>query len=143
MHSGATPQSRRCGVTLIELLCAIAIVAVLATLLLGPVSRALKRARAMQWADVAGRQTELVAEQLQRYLNGREDYPQLTLDALETSGVLGLAQVRFLRDKRVTFTPFSGADPDEMAIISAQLESGFLTTAGTITVTKARTKPPK
>lgn len=143
MHFGATTQSRRCGVTLIELLCAMAIIAVLATLLLGPAGRALKRARAMQWADIAERQTEQVAEQLQRYLNGRDNYPLQTLDGLEGAGALGPAQVRFLRDRRVTFTPFSGADPDEMVIISAQLESGFLTTAGTITVTKARTKPPK
>lgn len=137
---------RRSGhraVTLVELLCVIAIIAVLAALLLGPVGRAMKNARAMQRADTAERQTNLVVEELRRFLGVRENYPLLTLDGLAGTGALGPEQVRFLRDKRVTFTPFSGADPDETVIISVQLESGFLTSSGAITVTKARLKPPK
>lgn len=141
-----TKIRRRLGshaVTLIELLCVLAIIAVLAALLLGPVSRVMKNARAMQWADIAERQTNLVVEELRRFLGDRVNYPLLTLDGLEGTGALGLEQVRFLRDKRVTFTPFSGADPDETIIISVQLESGFLTSAGAITVAKSRLKPPK
>jgi hypothetical protein len=53
-----------------------------------------------------------------------------------------LTQQSFLRDRRVTFFPFAGSDPDDKIVILVRLESGFLTEAGTLTDTKgAITKP--
>jgi hypothetical protein len=53
------------------------------------------------------------------------------------------SQLRFLKDRRVTFIPFVGADPDEQVVIEVRLESGFLVEAGQLTATKGEiTKPP-
>lgn len=124
------------GVTLIELLCAMAIVALLATLLLGPALRALGNARAMQWADKAGFMTGEISTRLNQVFAGQTEFARVTLEKLEGDQLLTSSQVRFLKDKRVTFRPFSGRDPEGMIVIEVALKPGFLTSGGAITVTK-------
>lgn len=132
------------GVTLIELHCAMAIVALLATLLLGPASKALGKARAMQWADKAGFMTGEISARLNQLFAGQKEFTRVTLDQLESDHLLTTSQVRFLKDKRVTLFPFAGNDPDGMVVIDGTLKPGFLTSAGSIVVTKGEiTAVPK
>ena len=58
--------------------------------------------------------------------------------------LVGPAQLRFLKDGRVTFVPFAGAGPDELVVILVRLDPGILTDAGLLTETKgAITAPPE
>jgi prepilin-type N-terminal cleavage/methylation domain-containing protein len=124
------------GVTLIELMCVIAIIAVLATLFLGSAGRVLKRMRAADWEDKASAQLGNVADQLKRRFQGQTEFPLMTLEKLEADGTLYSGQISFLKNRRVVFTPFSGADPEGLVIVAVRIESGFLTSAGTLTLTK-------
>jgi prepilin-type N-terminal cleavage/methylation domain-containing protein len=131
------------GVTLLEVLCSIVLITILAALLLGPVSRALRRARAMKWGDQAPVLLESTVSQLKKCFQGKTDFPPVTLAALEVGSLLEPSQLQFLKDRRVTFVPFAGADPDEQVVIKVRLEPGFLVEAGQLTATKGEiTKPP-
>lgn len=137
------PVRHRTAVTLIELLCTIAIIAVLATLLLGPVGRALRNARNMQWADQSEAHANAVEQQLRSFLGDRQDFPSLSLEALEALNIFPSAEVRFLHDRRVTFIPVAGSDPDDKVFLSVRLESGFLTSSGYLTHTRGNLRPQK
>jgi hypothetical protein len=63
---------------------------------------------------------------------------------LEVGNLLDSSLLRFLKDRRVTFFPFAGADPDEQVVIRVRLEPGFLVEAGHLTATKGEiTKLPE
>ncbi len=132
------------GFTLIELLCTIALIMILAGLLLGPVSRALHRARAMKWGNEAPVLLDATVSQLRRHFQGQTGFPPVTLTILENAHLVDPAQLRFLKDRRVTYTAFAGSDPDGLVVILVRLEPGFLTEAGELTATKGDiTKPPE
>ena len=121
-----------------------AIVAMLATLLLGPAGKALSSARAMQWADKARFMTGEISARLNSIFAGQTSFPLVTLDQLEQDNVLTTSQAGFLRDSRVRMTPFAGNDPDTLVVIHVTLKRGFLTDAGALTVTKGEiTAVPK
>lgn len=127
---------RRTGFTLIELLCVMAIIGVLAGLLLGPAARILGNARAMQWGDRAQHQTAQIREQLHKVLAGQKEFDRLTLETLTAANWISSEQVRFLKDSRVKFTPFTGTDPDALKVIEVQIKAGFLTGREVLVVTK-------
>lgn len=133
---------RRRAFTLIELLCTIAIIAVLATLLLGASARVLKRVRADDWRDKSSFQFGLVKEQLRKRFQGLAEFPTVTLERLEAEGALGPTQLRFLRDQRVGFVPFSGADPTNFAVVVVRIERGFFTDAESLVLTKGELVAP-
>ena len=128
--------------TLIELLCTVAIIAVLASLLLGASARVLKRMRAADWGDKAPYQLDLVKDSLRKRFQGQEDFPTATLEKLEAEGVLGPTQVRFLHDKRVGYVPFSGADPTNLVVVAVRIDSGFFTDKATLVLTKGEIVAP-
>jgi prepilin-type N-terminal cleavage/methylation domain-containing protein len=131
------------GLTLIELLCVIAIITVLAALLLGAANRVLQKVRADQWTEQAEEHLWQIAEKLQTEYQGKRTFPLVTLADLESHGTLNPAQIRFLEDSRVTFTPFAATDDDEKVVISVQLDKGFWGAAGFRTATKGEiTKSP-
>ncbi len=136
-------RRRSTGVTMLELLCVIALITILAGLLLGPVNRALRRARAMEWGQDAPVLLQAVVTRLQKHFQGRKDFPPVTLAALEGGGLLEPSQLQFLKDRRVTFTPFAGTDPDEQVVIHVRLERGFLTEAGWLTASKGDITKPR
>ncbi len=141
MNCGCS-RRQAAGFTLIELLCVMTIIAILASLLLGPVNRALHRARAMRWAQGAELLLESTVQELHRHFQGQQDFPPVTLTFLETSGLLEPRLIGFLKDRRVTYTPFAGTDPDDLVVIRVRIEAGFLTERGSLTATKGRiTKP--
>jgi prepilin-type N-terminal cleavage/methylation domain-containing protein len=136
-------QAATRGVSLIEVLCAIAIIAILAGLLLGPVARALQRARAMQWAQDAEIHLEATVQQLGTHFQGKLDFPLVTLSQIEAQMLVSPSELRFLKDRRVTFHPFAGTDPDDQVVVQVRIEAGFLTEAGRLVAIKERiTKPP-
>ena len=121
---------------MIELLCVIVIILVLAGLLLGPASRILQRVRADQWADQAEVHLQSTVEQLQKHCRARPDFPPLTLESIQSERLLGSVELDFLKDRRVTFTPFAGSDSDEKIVIRVELQRGNWTEAGVLTETK-------
>ncbi len=130
--------------TLIELLCTIAIIAVLASLLLGASGRVLKRMRAAEWGDKAPVQLDLVREKLRKRFQGLDAFPTVTLEKLEADGVLQPTQIRFLNDKRVAYVPFSGVDPTNLVVVAVRIDSGFFTDRATLVLTKGEiVEPPQ
>ena len=126
----------RAGLTIIELLCVIAIIMVLAGLLLGPAGRVLKRVRADKWSEESSTRLDGVVQQLQQCFRGKQDFPLVTLEWIEANHVVSAFELDFLKDRRVMFIPFSGSDPDEKVIIRVELDRGYLTDAGFLTETK-------
>jgi prepilin-type N-terminal cleavage/methylation domain-containing protein len=124
------------GLTLIELLCVIGIIVVLATMLLGPAGRILRRVLADQWSENAEMLLRATVQQLNQHFGGDSTFGLITLDRIESEGLLKPNELQFLKDPRVTFIPFSGTDPDEKIVISVQLKRGFWTDAGVLSEAK-------
>ena len=122
--------------TLLEMLCVIAIITVLAALVTGPAVRVLQRVRADQWSDRAHVLLHSTVEQLNRHLQGEHDFSLITLERLEATGWLREAEMRFLKEPEVTFSPCCGKDPDDRIVIEVELRRGFLTGACSLTATK-------
>ena len=135
MNQRTSHPSRR-GFTLIELLCVMAIISILATMVMGPTVRVLQKIRADQWADIAITDLRLTVAQLRVHFQGRADFPEVTLEAIESMRLVQPAQLRFLKDPQVAFIPFSGADPDEQVVVRVQLKKGFFTDLSRIEATK-------
>lgn len=99
-------------------------------------STILRKVRADQWSDRASEDLRTTVEQLRRHFQGRTDFSVVTYDWIASSNLVGAAQLRFLTDRRVTFFPFTGADPDDTIVIRVRLERGFLMDGGFLTETK-------
>lgn len=133
---------RQCGLTLIELLCVIAIIGILASLLLGPASRAMSRARDADWANKAYHQIELLVNSLQAHYQTRAVTKRLTPQELFDQGVIDEIQLGFLKDRRVRFVPFASADPDDLVVLQVQIPKSFLNDSTTERVLKVRITDP-
>lgn len=133
-----SPQANRdlAGYTLIELLCVMAIIMILATLACGPASRALMRVRADQWAEKAQIHLDAATVQLNQRFAGKKSFPAVTLQRIEAEKWVGPSELEFLKDRRVTFLPFAGSDPDDKFVIIVELKRGFWTEARLLTTTK-------
>jgi prepilin-type N-terminal cleavage/methylation domain-containing protein len=130
------------GLTLIELLCVMAIISILATLLLGPAMRVLQKVRADDWADRATTDLQLTVTQLQAHFRGRTEFPQVTLEAIESMHLVQPAQLQFLKDPQVTFIPFAGSDPDDHVVVKVRLRKGFFTDPNNLEATKGEITRP-
>lgn len=115
------------GFSLLELLCVISIIMVLASLLLGPASRVLGRVLADQWSDQASNLLAETVNELNQRFQGLDSFPLVTLEQIEVQGLLKPRELRFLKDPRVTFVPFTGSDPADKIVIQVQLKRGFWT----------------
>jgi prepilin-type N-terminal cleavage/methylation domain-containing protein len=124
------------GFSLLELLCVMAIIVVLASLLLGPASRILGRVLADKWYDEASNRLSETVNQLNQHFQGLDRFPLVTIDTIEAQGLLKPAELSFLKDPRVTFVPFTGSDPDDKIVIHVQLKRGFWTESSELTERK-------
>ena len=124
------------GVTLLEILCVISIIIVLATLLLGPASRVLQRVLADKWAEDAEFALAATVQQLNQRFQGLDSFALVSLESIEAQGLLKPAELRFLKDRRVTFIPFTGSDPNDKIVIYVQLKHGFWTESSALTERK-------
>jgi prepilin-type N-terminal cleavage/methylation domain-containing protein len=104
------------GYSLIELLCVIAIISVLASLLLGPVAKALNKAHRFKWEMESENFADRFRERLTAQFGRAEDYPAFTPEALHDAGIIDTF-FDFLKDKRVAYTPFSSKDPDSLVVL--------------------------
>jgi len=139
----AAQRERRSGFTLLELVCVIAIIVVLASLLLGPVGRILQRVLADQWSERASFLLGDTVRRLHQRFGGDQDFGVVTLERIEAEGLLTPDQLRFLKDRRVIFVPFAGSDPDNKVVIQVQLKRGFWTERNSLTADKHElTRPP-
>jgi prepilin-type N-terminal cleavage/methylation domain-containing protein len=132
------------GFSLLELLCVSSIILVLASLMLGPVSRVLGRVLADKWYDQASNLLPETVSELNQRFQGLDDFPLVTLDRIEAEGILKPRHLQFLKDRRVTFVPFAGSDPGDKIVIYVQLKRGFWTEGNQLMEQKeAITRVPK
>ena len=122
------PSTVRFGVrafSLIELLCVIVIIGILASLVLGPAAKALSRVRAADWADKAEAKILRIEEQLKKMHGSRLAYPAMTPSELRDAGILNDELVSFLKSSRVDYFPFSSADSTNHVILIVRFPRSF------------------
>lgn len=131
------PRRKRCGFTLIELMCVITIILILVGLMMGPVFRAYKKAKNFGWENDSYQLTDRFIDRMKQHFGSAPEYPALTIDQLYEGSLIDHALRSFLRDKRVQFFPFSSNSRDETVILHVTVSRKSY-----ITVRKSDLKPP-
>jgi len=116
--------SSRAAVSLIELLCVMAIIDILAGLLLGSVGRAYKRAKQFgqemnEPAHVDELRTKVIA-----YAQAHPVFPRLSLDDLVRVTAINSRCERWLRSPEVEYMSFASSDPDEKVVLAVTRGEG-------------------
>src|SRR5262245_3996671 len=111
-------RKRAAGVTLIELLCVIAIIAILASLLLPVAARTLRRVQAMSEEMEVPVISDMLSDRVRRYCvaNARFQFDS----KLDLKDKCGLAPKcwDWLGASRTEFVPFNHLDPTNKVVIS-------------------------
>jgi prepilin-type N-terminal cleavage/methylation domain-containing protein len=114
-------RRRNAGFTLIELLCVMAIILILVSMMLGPVSRAYRKAKNLAGENNGTELVDRFTEKLSATLGRSTEYPAFTVDQLYEAGMIDSTLRTFLKDKRVRYFPFSSKEPDHKVILHAVL----------------------
>jgi prepilin-type N-terminal cleavage/methylation domain-containing protein len=106
------------GVTLIELLCVMAIIAILASMLLPTFYRAYRRAKAMSEENEVGMVSAMLHDSVRKYCTGRTQFQFDTKEDLEDKCKLAPKCRQWIDASRTVFVPFNNLDPTNKVVIS-------------------------
>jgi len=127
MHAQAqyTGSTRRFiqGFSLIELLCSIAIIAILAGLFLGPASRALRRARLLKMEMEAPAHLERLTDGMRRFAAAQTSYNCPDLQTFLAQARPGAPTERWAKAHMVEFIPFHARTPNDRIVLTLQIPS--------------------
>ncbi len=116
--------SARRGFSLIELLCVLAIISILASLLLTAVSRAYRRVKRFGGEMNAPAYIDQIRSRTLVYFEHTTSYPELGRDEFIRRCGIGSQAAAFLRSAEVVYVPFSSASPDDQLVIIQQVGQG-------------------
>lgn len=116
--------SARRGFSLIELLCVLAIISILASLLLTSVSRVYRRVKRFGGEMNAPAYIDEIRSRTLVYFGKTPSYPELGRDEFIKRCGIGSRAAAFLQSPEVVFVPFSSASPDDQVVIIQQVGEG-------------------
>lgn len=108
------------GVTLIELLCVLAIIGVLVSLFLGPVGRAMEKSRRFRSEMEIPAHVERLTDGMRKFAAAHAAYQCPDLDALILFARPGGPTERWLRNAGTKFTPFQQDSPTDLVVIQVR-----------------------
>ncbi len=115
------------GVTLIELLCVMAIIGILASLMLAPMGKALRKARGVAGFGQAADSVEPIIEEIRQkytaYRLAHPDHGPLSLKAFIQNCSLGAKAESWLHLKSVTYRPFAAKSLPTAIILETDVSS--------------------
>ena len=117
--------ARRRGFSLVELLCVMAIIGILATMMLAPAAQAMKRARGLVGEMEEPVHMGEIRHKYQVFRSANKEHGRLDREGFIKSCELSWKCRDWLRSSAVTFSPFSASDPLERIVITYR--SGVIT----------------
>ena len=109
---------------MVELLCVMAIISILAALLLGAVGRAYQRVRSFGNEMNSPAYVEQIRSRVIQYVSGHPTFPELSLKEFVERCQLSSPCAAFLRSAAVTYFPFASTDPDDQIVIVERVGTG-------------------
>jgi len=110
------------GFTLIELLCVFAIIGILVGVMMGPVGRALRKARGFKAEMESPAHIERLTDGMRKFAASHSAYRCPDLEALLALARPGAPTERWLKAQKVVFTPFQHDSPVDLVVLQLDIE---------------------